>query len=121
MVTGKIFGSVRYESTVPPVRTDLPLLTLDVHSNLPNELTSVSLNFFNEGETLESTGTNFTCWAEQSLSTIDQNLNTSFGTKGLVESTSATQPSKGAVTLVGIVETEEDFTKTLPADASGFV
>jgi hypothetical protein len=121
MVTGKIFGSVRYESTVPPVRTDLTLLTLDVHSNLPNELTSVSLNFYNEGETLESTATNFTCWTEQSLSAIDQNLNTSFGTKGLVESTSATQPSKGDVTLVGIVETEEDFTKTLPADATGFV
>jgi len=121
MVTGKIFGTVRYESTLPPIRTDLTLLTLDVHSNLPNELTSVSLNFFNEGEKLESTGTNFTCWTEQSLTSIDQNLNTSFGTKGLVESTSATQPSKGDVTLVGIVETEEDFTKTLPADASGFV
>jgi len=121
MVTGKIFGSVRYESTVPPVRTDLTLLTLDVHSNQPNELTSVSLNFFNEGETLRSTGTFFTCWAEQSLTAIDPILNTSFGTKGLVESTSATQPSKGDVTLIGIVETEEDFTKTLPADASGFV
>jgi hypothetical protein len=113
-IAGKIYGTVRYESTVPPVKTDLTLLTLDVHSNLPNELTSVGLNFYNEGETLESTGTRFVCWAEQRLTSIDANLNVAFGTKGLVESTFATQPSTGDVTLIGILETEESISTPVP-------
>lgn len=107
-VTGKIYGGVRYESDAPPVRTDLTLLTLDVRSNMPNEQTFVGLNFYNEGEVLHSTGTNFTCWSEQRLREIDPFLDRAFGDKGLVESTFAVQASGTPVTLVGIVETSEE-------------
>jgi hypothetical protein len=108
-VTGKIYGGVRYESDAPPLQTDLTLLTLDVRSNLPNEETFVGLNFYNEGETLHSTGTNFTCWSERSLRTIDPGLDAgAMGSlKGLVESTFAVSASGTPVTLVGIVETQE--------------
>src|SRR2546426_8560186 len=49
-VRGKILGTVRYETNVPHVETDLTLLTLDVASNRPNPVTSVGLNFFTTGE-----------------------------------------------------------------------
>jgi hypothetical protein len=108
-ITGKVFGDVRYEDSRHA--TELTLLTLDVRSNAPNPLTTVSLNFYNENEDPISTGRNFHCWTEDKLTDIDGNLNTSFGTKGLFESTSATQDGR-PVTLVGIVESEE--TLTLP-------
>jgi hypothetical protein len=102
-ITGTIYGSVRYPDST--TETDLTLLTLDVHSNLPNDTTFVSLNFYDESETLRSTATNFKCWAEQRLEDIDPAL-FGFGIKGLVKSTAAIQTS-GPVTLVGIVETKE--------------
>jgi hypothetical protein len=111
-ITGKIFGTVRYETTT--TRTDLTLLTLDVHSNLPNDTTFVGLNFYDQFETLRSTATNFVCWSEQRLTDIDSALNAGFGFKGLVESTGAVQ-SGTPVTLVGIVETSEQV--TLPVTA----
>src|SRR5438309_625464 len=110
MVTGRIFGTVRYENAVAPegnVETDLTLLTLDVASNRPNPLTSVGLNFFTTGEDLNDAGTSFYCWKEQRLTDIQSSLTTQvMGRKGLVESTYA-QQNGAAVTLLGIVETKE--------------
>lgn len=114
-VSGKIFGTVKYEGSRPTVRTDLTLLTLDVNSNNENDRTFVTLNFHDEFETLHSTGTNFVCWDERSLSDIDPTL-FGFGVKGLVESTSATQTA-GPVTLLGIVETLEEV--VLPVEVPG--
>jgi hypothetical protein len=108
-VTGTIYGSIPYQS--PERETSLILLTLDVQSNLPNTPTFVGLNFYNENENLVSTATNFTCWGKVSLDSLPggQNLNTDFGTKGLVKSTGAVQGST-PVTLLGVVEREEEFT-----------
>lgn len=85
-----------------------------MHSNLPNETTFVGLNFYNEGEVLHSTATNFTCWAERSIREIDRSLDAGFGEKGLVESTYAVQGTT-PVTLVGILETSEEVTLPITA------
>src|SRR6266446_4520175 len=108
-VTGTIFGSIPYQS--PERETSLILLTLDVQSNLPNTPTFVGLNFYNESENLISTATNFTCWGKVDLGSLPggQNLNTDFGTKGLVKSTGAVQ-NGSPVTLLGVVAREEEFT-----------
>jgi hypothetical protein len=109
-VTGRIFGTVRYENETPPegpVETHLTLLTLDVASNRPNPLTSVGLNFFTTGEDLVDAGTSFYCWSEQRLTEIRPGLTEqAMGRKGLVESTFAEQ-NAAPVTLLGIVETLE--------------
>ena len=114
MVTGRIFGTVRYESStaVGAVQTDLTLLTLDVASNRPNSLTSVGLNFYTTGEDLVDSATSFYCWTERRLTEINPSLiSQTMGRKGLVESTYAQQvDSFGTtvpVTLIGIVETKE--------------
>ncbi len=110
-VTGKIFGTVRYESTVVPgaVQTDLTLLTLDVASNRPNPLTSVGLNFFTPDEQFTDAGTSFVCWREQRLTDINAGLTTQrMGRKGLIVSTFAEQNGV-PVTLLGLIETKEFF------------
>ena len=109
-ITGKIFGTIRYESTEPQVKTSLTLLTLDVIANQPNETTQVDLNFYNEWEELVSTNAQFICWREVKPSRLPWGPTAAFGQKGLVESTAALQ-STGPVTLVGIVETTETFTQ----------
>ncbi len=116
MVTGKIFGTVRYENAVVPgvVQTDLTLLTLDVASNRLNPLTTVGLNFYTTEEDLVDTATSFTCWTEQRLTDINPSLTVQrMGRKGLVESTFAEQQldffTTVPVTLLGIVETKEFF------------
>src|SRR3989475_5892222 len=111
-VRGKILGTVRYETNVPHVETDLTLLTLDVASNRPNPVTSVGLNFFTTGEDLNDAGTSFYCWKEQRLTDILASLTTqNMGRKGLVESTYAEQVDGSGttvpVTLLGIIETRE--------------
>jgi hypothetical protein len=114
-VTGRIFGTVRYESlvaTAPRVETDLTLLTLDVASNRPNPATNVGLNFYTTDEGLNDTSTTFTCWTERRLTDILPSLTTQvMGRKGLVESTYAEQHpdlfTTVPVTLLGIVETKE--------------
>jgi hypothetical protein len=116
-VTGKIYGTVRYENLATPdtVRTDLTLLTLDVSSNRPNPVTSVGLNFYTPEEGLASAGTDFFCWKEQRLTDIlPSATKQSMGRKGLVESTFAEQLSATGnvvdVTLLGLIETIEfDF------------
>jgi len=109
-VTGKIYGSIPYE-TAGSRETSLILLTLDVQSNLPNFPTFVGLNFYNENENLVSSATNFTCWGKVELSELPggNNLTSDFGNKGLVTSTGALQNGSPA-TLLGVVEREEEFT-----------
>jgi hypothetical protein len=111
-VTGTIFGSVAYENGGPrfPVQTDLTLLTLDVISGRPNPVTSAALRFYNEYEGLTSAHTQFTCWEEVRLTDIDRSLTIGgqFSLKGLVESDAAVQGST-PVTMLGLIDTEEDF------------
>src|SRR2546422_3981504 len=118
-VTGKVFGSVAYESFIdsPNIATDLTLITLDVASNRPNNPTFLDLNFYNEREQLISTSTNFTCWEEVRLTDIHPGLTTDFGTKGLVVSDAATQNGV-PVTTIGFVETFERFSLPIRADAT---
>jgi hypothetical protein len=118
-VTGKVFGSVAYESFIdsPNIATDLTLITLDVASNRPNNPTFLDLNFYNEREQLISTSTNFTCWEEVRLTDIHPGLTTDFGTKGLVVSDAATQNGV-PVTTIGFVETFERFSLPISASAT---
>jgi hypothetical protein len=119
-VTGKIFGTVRYEDS--NTQTFLTLLTLDVDSNRPNNATSVDLEFYNEGETLHSHATSFICWEEVELNSLESpgsssDLNTSYGTKGLVRSQPAVSTLTGAnVSLLGIIDTHE----AIPNSSSGW-
>jgi len=125
-VTGKIYGSIRYDDQAAPhdINTSLILLTLDVDSNRPNSPTTVDLNFYNEGESLISApATNFTCWGQVYLTNSEEfsnsfnvGLDQTFGVKGLVESKGATQGGT-PVTLIGVVETEEEIEPTF--DATG--
>ena len=47
-VTGKVYGSLPYEQPgIPERETSLILLTLDVHSNVQNPVTSAGLSFSN--------------------------------------------------------------------------
>jgi hypothetical protein len=109
-VTGKIFGTVKYENLVAVAdrtTTDLTLLTLDVSSNRSNPVTNVGLNFFTPDEQFVDTATSFTCWKEQRLTDINSGLTMQrMGRKGLVESTYAEQ-NGAPVTLLGLVETLE--------------
>jgi hypothetical protein len=114
-VTGKIYGSVRYDvitaTGFDQVRTSLILLTLDTLSNSLNNPVFVALNFYNESEALNSNSTAFFCWEEQTFSGMG--LDNTFGTKGLVESTRAVKVAfvggdkTGPVTLLGLVLTRE--------------
>jgi len=115
-ITGKIYGSVRYDvinaAGFDQVQTSLVLLTLDTLSNRPNYPVFVDVNFYNESEALNSNSTAFFCWEEQSLSALG--LDSSFGIKGLVESTRAVKvpifgisDKAGPVTLLGLVLTRE--------------
>ncbi|PYM44445.1 MAG: hypothetical protein DME12_00290 [Candidatus Rokuibacteriota bacterium] len=115
-ITGKIFGTVRYESSSPDVRTSLTLLTLDVLSNRPNNPTFVDLNFYSEDERMISASTSFTCWSQVRLTDINPDLTTVFANKGLVESAAAAQDT-GPVTLVAIAETIEGVELPVTAPA----
>jgi hypothetical protein len=118
-VTGRVYGTVRYEApggsvTSPgPIETHLTLLTLDVRSNDLNNPTFVPLKFYNQNEVLRSTSTGFFCWQEVRLTELNPGLSETFGRKGLVESGQAYKSqyigddATGPVTLIGIVETKE--------------
>jgi hypothetical protein len=118
MITGTIFGTVRYENLATavegPVETDLTLLTLDVASNRPNALTSVGLDFYTPDEQFVDAGTSFYCWREQRLTDINATFTEQkMGRKGLVVSTYAQQVDgfgiTKPVTLLGIIETKEFY------------
>ena len=120
-ITGRIYGTVRYENEVPTVQggrvqTDLTLLTLDVASSRPNPLTTVGLNFYTPDEQFVDAATSFFCWSEQRLTTILGSATVqNMGRKGLVESYFAEQQTIfGAVpvTLLGIIETKEFVVNT---------
>jgi hypothetical protein len=114
-VTGKIYGTVRYEDNLAAdanVQTDLTLLTLDATLNIFNPVTTVELDFFTPDEENVDTFTAFTCWEEKRLTDINPNLTVqNMGRKGLVTSISAKQQTSFSttvpVTLLGLVETLE--------------
>jgi hypothetical protein len=125
-ITGKVFGTVRYEGPIIPtapaptaIETDLTLLTLDVLSNRPNYPTFVDFNFYNQNEVLRSNSTAFFCWTEVRLTAIRPDLTTAFGRKGSFESAAAEKvpilgiaDTAGPVTLIGIIETREVLAAT---------
>jgi hypothetical protein len=118
-ISGAINGDVRYTNPNGPTtytNTWLILMTLDVRSNQSNYPTEVGLDFYNETERLVSTSTEFVCWEQVELSTIDPNLTQAgMGTrKGLFVSTQAEKfpytgiyDNAGPVTLLGLVQTNE--------------
>ena len=123
-LTGQVLGDVRYTNlTAGPTFTlgVLTLLTLDVRSNRPNNPTFVDLDFFggnpsNIGnENQLSTSTEFICWGEQTITSINSDLVTStMGREGVVASGQAEKiaiggvlDGVGAVPILGLVETLE--------------
>jgi len=118
-VTGTIIGSVQYDYVTPAGvdqdRTSLVLLTLDTLSNRFNFPTDVDLNFYNETEEVQSGSTEFSCFEETGSLFNDFGLSIStFGPKGLVQSTKAVKTAvlgisdtAGPVTLLGLVLTRE--------------
>ena len=84
-VTGQVIGDVRYTNlTTPPNFNDsiLTLLTLDVKSNRPNNPVFVDLDFFGGNpsaignENQVSTFTEFICWEEVAIESLDSGLTT---------------------------------------------
>jgi len=112
MVTGQLWGDVRYnqDGNPPFADTSLILLTLDVRSNLQNDTTFVGLNFYNQTETGISTFTSFDCWEQVQLTDIDPNLKKVFMTTpfGLVVTGQAQNLRTGGFrTLLGLIQTTE--------------
>src|SRR5215472_17415096 len=123
-VTGQVIGDVRYTNlTTPPNFNDsiLTLLTLDVKSNRPNNPVFVDLDFFGGfgsvigNENQFSTATEFICWEEVFIESIDPALTTTLmGRKGVFVSAPATkvgifgiQDDTGPTTLLGLSEVRE--------------
>src|ERR1700730_6346688 len=130
MVTGTVFGDVRYTSTTAPLSDgSLTLLTLDVKSNRPHNPLFVDLDFFGGvgrvvgNENQLSTFAEFICWTEVRLVDIDANLNTTvMGRKGVFVSGPAAKEqifgitdTSGPATLLGLFETTEGAPATLRA------
>jgi hypothetical protein len=125
-VTGQVMGDMRYTGSVfgsPTVAAGyLTLLTLDVKSNRPNNPVFVGLDFFggnpsNIGnENQLSTSTEFICWAEVPITSINPDLTTTLmGRKGVFVSGPATKvqifgitDESGPTTLLGLSETQEE-------------
>jgi hypothetical protein len=125
-VTGQVLGDVAYTgfSGSPTfVQSSLTLLTLDVKSNRPNNPTFVDLDFFGGNpstignENQLSTSTEFICWGEQAISSINPALtDTLTGGKGVFVSAPATKvgifgisDDTGPTTLLGLSETVKNF------------
>ena len=120
-LTGQIAGDIRYTNlTTGPTFTlgVLTLLTLDVKSNRPNNPVFVNLDFFGGNpsqignENQLSTFTEFICWEEIPITTINGALTTTFmGRKGVFVSDQAEKvqhagisDASGPVTLLGLAE-----------------
>ena len=124
-VTGQVTGDVRYTGTVSGIFAQeyLTLLTLDVKSNRPNNPVFVDLDFFggnpsNIGnENQLSTSTEFICWEEIAVDSINPDLTTTvMGRKGVFVSAPATKvgifgisDETGPTTLLGLAETQENY------------
>src|SRR5262249_29819342 len=123
-VTGQVIGAVRYTNlTTPPNFNDsvLTLLTLDVKSNRPNNPVFVDLDFFGGfgsvigNENQVSTATEFICWEEVTIESINPALTTTLmGRKGVFVSGAAEkvgifgiQDDTGPTTLLGLSEVRE--------------
>ena len=90
---------------------------------MQNPVTSAGLSFYNEGERLHSSAVRFTCWGEFHLRDLPGGaaLNTfDFGKKGLVVSDPAVQDGT-PVTMLGVVEREEEFTFDVAGVGQGTV
>jgi hypothetical protein len=128
-VTGRVLGDIRYTNlTTGPTLTRgfLTLLTLDVKSNRPNNPVFVDLDFFGGfgsvigNENQVSTSTEFICWEEVAIDTLDSTLVTSeMGRKGVFASAAAEKvqifgitDESGPTTLLGLAETLEGATPT---------
>ena len=124
-VTGQVLGDMRYTNTAGATVTQgvLTLLTLDVKSNRPNNPVFVDLDFFggnpsNIGnENQLSTSTEFICWEEIAVDSINPDLTTTvMGRKGVFVSAPATKvgifgisDETGPTTLLGLAETQENY------------
>jgi len=111
-VAGQFQGDIRFsqDDVAPFADTQLILLTLDVRSNLHNDATFVSLDFYNQKEIRTSTFASFDCWLQIQLTDIDANLNrTTQGTpSGLVVSGQAIDGEVGGLrTLLALIQTTE--------------
>jgi len=125
-VTGQVMGDMRYTNlTTGPTFTlgALTLLTLDVKSNRPNNPVFVDLDFFGGNpsaignENQLSTSTEFICWEEIPITSINPDLTTTvMGRKGVFVSAPATKvgifgisDETGPTTLLGLAETQENY------------
>jgi hypothetical protein len=118
-VTGTVMGAIKYDTLTPaadaPVTTTLTLLTLDTLSNRPNNQVFTDIDFYDANENILSEATNYVCWSETALSTIDANLTRDFmSRKGFFVSLDATKVPEegivdtvGAVTQIGLIDTQE--------------
>jgi hypothetical protein len=122
-VTGQVLGDMRYTNTAGATVTSglLTLLTLDVKSNRPNNPVFVDLDFFGGNpsaignENQLSTSTEFICWEEIPITSINPDLTTTvMGRKGVFVSAPATKvgifgisDETGPTTLLGLAETQE--------------
>jgi hypothetical protein len=122
-VTGQVMGDVRYTNTTGPTLASglLTLLTLDVKSNRPNNPVFVDLDFFGGNpsaignENQLSTSTEFICWEEIPITSINPDLTTTLmGRQGVFVSDQAhkvgifgIQDETGPTTLLGLSETQE--------------
>jgi hypothetical protein len=117
-ITGTIYGSVEFNED-----TSLTLLTLDVDSGRPNNTTDVDLLIYNQDELGASAHAHFTCWDDFNVKDFIGEAPSSFGREGLIQSTNASQTAPDGttkkVTLIGIVETEEEFTAPVTGLATG--
>jgi hypothetical protein len=125
-LAGQVYGDIRYTGANLPGATTaqglITLLTVDVHSNRPNNPVFVDLDFFGGNpsaignENQLSTSTEFICWEEIPITSINGNLTTTeMGRKGVFVSSQATKvplfgisDDSGNVTLLGLSEVVEN-------------
>jgi len=118
-VTSTVIATIKYDTTTvaadAPVTTSLTLLTLDVLSNKPNNQVFSDINFLDNNEFLVSDTTDYICWEEVPVSSIDPSLTRDFmSRKGLFYSVDAVKVPEfgiadgtGPVTQLGLIDTVE--------------
>jgi hypothetical protein len=127
--TGTVMATIKYDTDAgtpaaadTPSTTSLTLLTLDTLSNRPNFPVFTDLNFYDANEFLVSESTNYTCWEEIPVSSIDPGLvRENMTRKGFFYSIDANKipifgiaDAAGPVTQLGLIDTVE-----CPGNASG--